>query len=57
MTPTGSIFELTTAPSVIWADLKKFDLQSGSPIMMLHPDTSDLSGDVTAKFENSTAAF
>ena len=50
-------FELTTAPSVIWADLKKFDLQSGSPIMMLHPDTSDLSGDVTARFENSTAPF
>jgi penicillin V acylase-like amidase (Ntn superfamily) len=50
-------FELTTSPNVIWAELNKFDLQPGAPVMMLHPDNIDLSGDVTAKFEKATAPF
>jgi penicillin V acylase-like amidase (Ntn superfamily) len=30
-------FELTTAPNVIWADLKKLDPNVGAPVMTLHP--------------------
>jgi penicillin V acylase-like amidase (Ntn superfamily) len=51
------IFELTTVPNVIWADLTKFDLQPGAPVMMLHPDNIDLSGDVSTKFERAAAPF
>jgi hypothetical protein len=29
----------------------------GAPVMMLHPDNIDLSGDVTAKFEKAAAPF
>ena len=44
-------FELTTSPNVIWADLTKFDLTPGSPVKTLNPDSIDLSGDVTDKFQ------
>lgn len=44
-------FELTTSPNVIWADLTKFDLSPGAPIVELNPDDIDLSGDVTGKFK------
>jgi choloylglycine hydrolase len=44
-------FELTTSPNVIWADLSKFELAPGSPIKSLNPDSIDLSGDVTTKFD------
>ena len=44
-------FELTTSPNVIWADLGKFDLDPGSPVMVLNPDNIDLSGNVTDKFQ------
>jgi choloylglycine hydrolase len=37
-------FELTTSPNVIWADLPKFDLAPGAPVMILNPDNIDLSG-------------
>jgi choloylglycine hydrolase len=43
-------FELTTSPNVIWADLLKFKLTPGSPVMRLDPDAIALSGDVTRKF-------
>ena len=43
-------FELTTSPNVIWADLSKFDLNPGAPVMILNPDNLDLSGNVTDKF-------
>jgi choloylglycine hydrolase len=43
-------FELTTAPNVIWADLMKFDLKRGAPVMALDPDNIDLSGNVTSDF-------
>lgn len=50
-------FELTTSPNVIWVDLGKFDLQPGAPVMMLHPDDIDLSGDVATRFAKATAPF
>lgn len=46
-------FELTTSPNVIWADLSKMDLKPGAHVMVLNPDSIDLSGDVTAKFEKA----
>ncbi|MBY0383110.1 MAG: linear amide C-N hydrolase [Xanthobacteraceae bacterium] len=50
-------FELTTAPSVIWADLTRFDLAPGSPFMMLDPDDISLSGNVIGKFHKARAPF
>lgn len=49
-------FELTTTPNVIWADLSKFKLDAGSPVMLLDPDNLALSGDVTAKFSKAAKA-
>lgn len=46
-------FELTTSPNVIWADLTKFDLAPGAPVMVLNPDDIALSGDVTGKFSKA----
>ncbi|MDX1963078.1 MAG: linear amide C-N hydrolase [Pirellulales bacterium] len=44
-------FELTTSPNVMWADLTKFKLDAGSPVMSLNPDDIELSGDVSGKFK------
>jgi choloylglycine hydrolase len=49
-------FELTTSPNVIWADLKRFNLAAGQPVMVLNPDNVALSGDVTAKFRKTQKA-
>lgn len=50
-------FELTTSPNVIWADLAKFDLAPGAPVMALDPDNSALSGDVSGAFKKEAAPF
>jgi len=50
-------FELTTTPSVIWADLAAFDLEAGAPVMALDPGDILLSGDVTAAFRPIEAPF
>ncbi|MCC7252999.1 linear amide C-N hydrolase [Hyphomicrobium sp.] len=50
-------FELTTSPNVVWADLAKFDLSPGAPVMLLDPDDIDLSGDVSAKFQTAERPF
>jgi hypothetical protein len=44
-------FELTTSPNVIWVDLNRLALKSGSPVLMLDPDNIELSRDVTKKFK------
>jgi choloylglycine hydrolase len=44
-------FELTTSPNVIWADLTRFALEPGSPVLTLNPDNIELSGNVTEKFQ------
>ena len=46
-------FELTTSPNVIWADLTKFDLSPGAPVMVLNPDNVELSGNVTGAFQKT----
>lgn len=50
-------FELTTSPNVIWTDLSGFDLSQGAPVMKLDPDDIDLSGDVTAEFQEAAAPY
>lgn len=49
-------FELTTSPNVIWADLTRFNLEPGSPVLTLNPDNVDLSGNVTEKFQKADKA-
>ena len=49
-------FELTKSPNVFWADLPKFDLTPGAPVMTLNPDNIELSGDVTGKFQKAPTA-
>ena len=44
-------FELTNSPSLIWMDLLKFDLNKGSPVLLLNPDDINLVGDVTKNFK------
>lgn len=56
LTDRRYFFELTTAPSVIWADLDAFDLEPGAPVMVLNPDDVDLAGNVTDKFRKAGQA-
>ncbi len=44
-------FELTTSPNVIWADLDGFNVEAGAPAMILDPDSIELSGNVTDRFQ------
>ncbi len=46
-------FELTTSPSVIWADLYSFKLTRGSPVMVLKPTSIFLSGNVSSRFREA----
>jgi choloylglycine hydrolase len=57
LTDRSYYFELTTAPSVIWTELPKFDLTAGSPVLLLDPDDIDLSGDVTKSFKPGKVGF
>ncbi|MEI6068237.1 MAG: linear amide C-N hydrolase [Methylococcaceae bacterium] len=50
-------FELTTSPNVIWAELAKFKLAAGAPVMVLNPDNIKLSGDVSGKFRKAANAL
>lgn len=50
LTDKRYFFELTTSPNIVWADLAKFDLSAGAPVMEIDPDNIDLSGDISAKF-------
>lgn len=50
-------FELTTTPSVIWANLANFKLDEGSPVLVLDPDDVSLSGDVSKIFRPGKIAF
>lgn len=54
LTSQRYFFGLTTSPSVIWADLEKFDLAPGAKVMVLDPEDISLSGDVTQKFKKAT---
>jgi penicillin V acylase-like amidase (Ntn superfamily) len=50
LTDRRYFFELTTSPNVIWADLSRFALDAGSPVLTLDPDQVELSGNVTEEF-------
>ena len=50
-------FELTTAPNVIWVNLKKLNFDGGAPVMTLNPNNIDLSGNVDAKLAHAIAPF
>jgi choloylglycine hydrolase len=56
LTARRYFFELTTSPNVLWADLTKFDLKPGAPVMTLDPDNLALSGDVTEQFQKAERA-
>jgi choloylglycine hydrolase len=56
LTARRYFFELTTSPNVLWADLTKFDLKPGAPVMILDPDNLELSGDVTERFQTAERA-
>jgi len=50
-------FELTSAPNVVWIDLKELNLSRGASVMTLDPNNIDLSGNVSAKFAPGSAPF
>jgi len=50
-------FELTNSPNLVWMDLSKFNLEAGSPVLLLHPDDISLVGDVTDKFDPGKVNF
>jgi choloylglycine hydrolase len=50
-------FELTTSPNVVWADLNRFDLEPGAPVLALDPDNIELSGNVSGQFMPIQAPF
>jgi len=50
-------FELTTAPNVVWVDLKALNLAPEAPIMTLNPNNIDLSGNVSHEVRFSNRAI
>lgn len=50
-------FELASSPNLLWAEIDRFDLSPGAPVMTLHPDGLDLVGDVSHRFTPSPAPF
>jgi choloylglycine hydrolase len=56
LTDKRYFFELTTSPNVIWADLRKFELAPGWPVMVLDPDNINLSGDDTGELQKAANA-
>lgn len=49
-------FELTTSPNVVWAELKRFDLSPGAPVMLFDPNRIEFSGDVSRHFTKAAQA-
>lgn len=49
-------FELTTSPNVLWVDLPRFDLAPGAPVMVLDPNSLELSGNVSTRFRRASSA-
>jgi choloylglycine hydrolase len=50
-------FELTTSPSVIWADLSAMNLDAGQPVRTLDPNDIALAGNVIGDFRPSVSPF
>lgn len=55
LTKKRYFFELTNQPNVVWADLSKFDLKEGAPVMSLDPHDPELVGNVSGKFSKERA--
>jgi len=51
LTKKRYFFELTNQPNVVWADLTKFNLKKGAPVMVLDPHNIELCGNVSGKFQ------
>ncbi len=50
-------FELTTAPNVIWIDVKKLNLTAGAPVLIFDPASADLSGEISGNLKAAPAPF
>jgi penicillin V acylase-like amidase (Ntn superfamily) len=50
-------FELTSAPNVIWTDLKALDFTPNASVMILNPNNVDLTGNVSDKYAVAKAPF
>ncbi|MFC6518009.1 linear amide C-N hydrolase [Streptomyces goshikiensis] len=50
-------FELSTSPNLVWAEIDRFDLSPGAPVMTLSPEGTDLVGDVSDRFTRAPAPF
>lgn len=50
-------FELTNSPNVLWVDLAAMNVEAGSPVRLLDPDSLALAGNVTAAFTPAAAPF
>lgn len=57
LTAKRYFFELSNAPSVIWADLGAMNLDAGQPVRALNPNDIALAGDVLANFAPIEAPF
>jgi choloylglycine hydrolase len=50
-------FELATTPSLVWAELDRFNLSDGEPVRVLDPDDTSLCGDVSDQFQPAEIGF
>jgi penicillin V acylase-like amidase (Ntn superfamily) len=50
-------FELSTSPSLVWAELDQFNLGHGEPVRVLDPYDLTLNGDVSGQFKPADIAF
>ncbi|WP_314252933.1 linear amide C-N hydrolase [Streptomyces sp. DSM 40907] len=50
-------FELATSPNLLWAEIDRFDLSPGAPVMTLSPEGIDLVGNVSDRFTRAPAPF
>lgn len=57
LTSRRYFFELTTVPSVIWADLGRLDLSPGAPVLTVDPDNPALAGDITGELTPASAPY
>ena len=51
LTNTIYYFNATTAPNIIWVDLKKLDFTAGSPVRSIDPVDIHLVGDITTQLK------
>ncbi|WP_030759099.1 MULTISPECIES: linear amide C-N hydrolase [unclassified Streptomyces] len=57
LTSKRYFFELATSPNLLWAEIDRFDLSPGAPVLMLDPEGIDLVGNVSDRFTPAPAPF